>query len=85
MIGCSEKKEVSKDVVSLSIILMLHSHNLCRTGQSTLATLQTVWMQITDFLAARVIGCELHRADASTLLALHLTSTRHVDVCESLW
>ena len=63
---------------------MLQSHNLRGTGHSTLAALQTVGMQITDFLAARVIGCELHRADAGTLLALHLTGTRNVDVREGL-
>ena len=54
---------------------MLQSHNLCRTGQRTLATLQTVRMQIAYSLAARVVGCELHRADAGALLALHLTGT----------
>ena len=64
---------------------MLQCHNLRGAGQSTLATLQTIWMQIADFLAARVVRCELHRADASTLLALHLTGTRHVDVCECVW
>ena len=59
---------------------MLQSHNLCGTGQYTLATLQTVGMQIAYSLATRVVGCELHRADAGALLAFHLTSTRHVDV-----
>ena len=54
---------------------MLQSHNLRGTGQSTLAALQTVGMQIAYGLAARVIGCELHRADAGALLALHLTGT----------
>ena len=55
--------------------LMLQSHNLRGTGQYALTALQTVWVQITDFLAARVVGGELHRADAGTLLALHLTGT----------
>ena len=41
-------------------------------------------MQIADSLAARVVGCELHRADAGALLALHLTGTRQVDVRERL-
>ena len=63
---------------------MLQSHNLRGTGQSTLATLQAIWMQIADGLAARVVRCELHRADTGALLALHLTGTRHVDVCECL-
>ena len=63
---------------------MLQSHNLRGTGQSTLAALQAVGMQITYSLAARVIGCELHRADAGALLALHLTGIRHVDVRECL-
>ena len=54
---------------------MLQSHNLRGTGQSTLATLQAIWMQIADGLAARVVRCELHRADAGTLLAFHLTGT----------
>ena len=43
---------------------MLQSHYLSRTGLSTLATLQAVGMQIADSLAARVVGRELHRADA---------------------
>ena len=64
---------------------MLQCHYLRWAGLSTLATLQAVGMQIADDLAARVIGCELHRADASTLLALHLTGTRHVDVRECFW
>ena len=63
---------------------MLQSHNLRGTGQSTLAALQTVRMQIAYGFAARVIGCELHRADAGTLLALHLTGTRYVDIRECL-
>ena len=54
---------------------MLQSHNLRRTGLSTLATLQAVRMQIADSLAARVVGRELHRTDAGTLHALHLTGT----------
>ena len=37
-------------------------------------------MQIADDLTARVVGRELHRADAGALLAFHLTGTRHVDV-----
>ena len=41
-------------------------------------------MQITDFLATGVVGCELHRTDAGALLAFHLTGTRHVDVRECL-
>ena len=41
-------------------------------------------MQIADDLAARVVGRELHRADAGALLAFHLTGTRHVDVREGL-
>ena len=41
-------------------------------------------MQIADDLAARVVGRELHRADAGALLALHLTGTRYVDVREGL-
>ena len=64
---------------------MLQSHNLRGTGQSTLAALQTVGMQIADGLAARVVGRELHRADAGALLAFHLTGPRHVDVCECYW
>ena len=64
---------------------MLQCHNLRGTGQSTLATLQAVGMQIADSLAARVIGRELHRADAGALLAFHLTGTRHVDVRECFW
>ena len=63
---------------------MLQSHNLRGTGQSTLAALQTVRMQIAYGFAARVVGCELHRADTGALLALHLTGTRHVDVREGL-
>ena len=63
---------------------MLQSHYLSRTGLSTLATLQAVGMQIADSLAARVVGRELHRADAGTLLALHLTGIRHVDIRECL-
>ena len=63
---------------------MLQCHYLRWAGLSTLATLQTIWMQIADFLAARVVRCELHRADAGTLLALHLTGTRYVDVRECL-
>ena len=63
---------------------MFEGYYLRGAGQSTLATLQTVWMQITDFLATRVVGCELHRADAGALLALHLTGTRYVDVREGL-
>ena len=54
---------------------MLQSHYLSRTGLSTLATLQAVGMQIAYGFAARVVGRELHRAYASTLLALHLTGT----------
>ena len=60
--------------------LVFEGHNLRGTGQSTLAALQTVGMQIADGLAARVVGRELHRADAGALLAFHLTGTRHVDV-----
>ena len=41
-------------------------------------------MQIADDLAARVVGRELHRADAGALLALHLTGTRYVDAREGL-
>ena len=41
-------------------------------------------MQIADSLAARVVGRELHRADAGALLALHLTGIRHVDIRECL-
>ena len=63
---------------------MLQSHYLSRTGLSTLATLQAVGMQIADSLAARVVGRELHRADAGALLALHLTGIRHVDIRECL-
>ena len=63
---------------------MLQCHYLRGAGQCTLATLQTVGMQITDFLATRVVGCELHRADAGALLAFHLTGTRYVDVREGL-
>ena len=63
---------------------MLQSHYLSRTGLSTLATLQAVGMQIADSLAARVVGRELHRADAGALLALHLTGTRYVDVRKCL-
>ena len=63
---------------------MLQSHYLSRTGLSTLATLQAVRMQIADSLAARVVGRELHRADAGALLALHLTGIRHVDIRECL-
>ena len=65
--------------------LVLQSHYLRGTGQSTLATLQAVRMQIADGLAARVVGRELHRADTGTLLALHLTGTRYVDIRECLW
>ena len=54
---------------------VFEGHNLRGTGQSTLAALQTVRMQIADDLAARVVGRELHRADAGALLALHLTGT----------
>ena len=54
---------------------MLQSHNLCGTGQYTLATLQTVGMQIAYSLATRVIRRELHGAYAGALLALHLTGT----------
>ena len=54
---------------------MLQSHYLCGTGQSTLATLQAIRMQIADGLAVRVVRCELHRAYAGALLALHLTGT----------
>ena len=64
---------------------MLQSHNLRGTGQSTLAALQTVRMQIAYGLAARIVGRELHRADTGTLLALHLTGTRYVDIRECLW
>ena len=54
---------------------MLQCHYLRGAGQCTLATLQTVGMQITDFLATGVVGRELHRADAGALLAFHLTGT----------
>ncbi len=64
--------------------LVFEGHNLRGTGQSTLAALQTVGMQIADGLAARVVGRELHRADAGALLALHLTGIRHVDIRECL-
>ncbi len=63
---------------------MLQSNNLRGTGQYALTTLQTVGMQITDFLATGVVGSELHRADAGALLAFHLTGTRHVDIRECL-
>ena len=55
--------------------LVFEGHNLRGTGQSTLAALQTVGMQIADGLAARVVGRKLHRTDAGALLALHLTGT----------
>ena len=64
--------------------MLFQCHNLRGTGQSTLATLQAVRMQIADGLAARIVRRELHRADAGTLLALHLTGTRYVDIREYL-
>ena len=54
---------------------MFQCHNLRGTSWYALTALQTVRMQIADDLAARVVGRELHRADAGALLALHLTGT----------
>ena len=68
-----------------SIILMFQCHYLRGTSLYALTALQAVRMQIAYGLTARVVGCELHRADASTLLALHLTGTWHVDVRECVW
>ena len=41
-------------------------------------------MQIAGFLSAGIVGGELHRTDARTTLAFHLTGTRHVDIGECL-
>ena len=54
---------------------MFQGHYLRGTSLYALTALQAVRMQIAYGLTARVVGCELHRADASTLLALHLTGT----------
>ena len=63
---------------------MFQCHNLRGTSWYALTALQAVRMQIADGLAARVVGRELHRADAGALLALHLTGIRHVDIRECL-
>ena len=54
---------------------MFQCHYLRGTSKYALTALQAVGMQIADDLAARVVRRELHRADAGTLLALHLTGT----------
>ena len=64
---------------------MLQCHYLRWAGLSTLATLQAIWMQIADGLAARVVGRELHRADAGALLALHYTLIFADGVTFNLW
>ena len=64
---------------------MFQCHNLRRAGQCAFAAFQTVGIEIAYFLAATVIGGELHRTDAGTALALHLTGTRYVDVRKGLW
>ena len=40
-------------------------------------------MQISCLLAARVVGSELHRADAGATLALHLAGAAHMDGLEA--
>ena len=64
--------------------LMFQCHNLRRAGQCAFAALDAVGMQIARLLAATVIGRELHRTDTGTVLTLHLTGTRNVDVRKSL-
>ena len=64
---------------------MLQCHHIRRAGQCAFAAFQTVGIEIAYFLAATVIGGELHRTDAGTALALHLTGTRYVDVRKGLW
>ena len=61
---------------------MFQCHNLRRASQSTLTTFQTVWIKIAYFQSAAVVGRELHRTDAGTILTPHLTGTRYVDVRE---
>lgn len=63
---------------------MFQCHNLRRAGQRTLTTFQTVWIEIAYFLAATVVGRELHRTDSGTILTLHLTGTRNMDVRKGL-
>ena len=63
---------------------MFQCHNLRRTSQRAFAAFQTVGIEIAYFLAARVVGRELHRTDAGTVPALHLTGTRYVDVRKGL-
>ena len=65
-------------------LLMFQCHNLRRTGQRAFAALQTVGIEITDFLTSAVIGGELHRTDAGATLTLHLTGTRNMDVRKGL-
>ena len=65
-------------------MLVFQCHDLRRTGQRTLTTFQTVWIEIAYFLSATVVGRELHRTDTGTALALHLTGTRNMDVCKNL-
>ena len=65
-------------------ILLFQHHNLCGASQSTLATLQAIWMKIAYLLATRVVGRELHRTDAGAALALHLAGTLYMNVGERL-
>ena len=55
-----------------------------RTGFFALTTLQTVGMQIADFLATALIRGELHGTDAGAHLALLFTFAADVDICERL-
>ena len=63
---------------------MFQCHNLRRAGQCAFAALDAVGMQIARLLTATVIGRELHRTDAGTVLTPHLTGTRYVDVRKGL-
>ncbi len=65
-------------------MILFQCHNLCWTSQCTSVTFQAVGMQIAYFLAARIVRSELHRAYTGTLLTLHLTRTRHVDIGKCL-
>ena len=63
---------------------MFQCHYLRRASQCAFAALDAVGMQITYFLASRVVGCELHWADAGTTLTFHLAGTLYVNVGERL-
>ena len=57
-------------------------HDLQRTGEGALVALEAIGMQIANLLATRLIRCQLHRANAGTVLALCLARTRNMDIGE---